>query len=288
MPQVPQIGFDQREPRSDDGEQAFVLVYLRGLPVRHWRAGSAAFCAAAILAWELRPEPAKAEPWAAFGNASHGAPALEASASADITAHSWSVYTGLTSSLGGSLWENGWRIRLGGGYGEYSYSSTRWTGSAVVVAPFDGTVTFADALIGYQQQWSSLTLKMFAGVAAQHNSVTPIDIESSVRGSRVGAKGAIEAWLDIGASAFAQLDLSYTTIYDAYASRLRLGYKVTPQLSIGPEAGLNGNVDYDSGRVGAFVRYDGAKGEISISAGAAGDRSEVTGGYATINALLRF
>jgi hypothetical protein len=182
----------------------------------------------------LRPETVKAEPWAVSIETSQKAPTLEASAGADVTAHSWSVYSGLTSSIGGSLWENGWRIRVGGGYGEYGYSSTRWTGSAVVVVPFDGTVTFADALIGYQQQWGALTMKMFAGVAAQHNSVTPIDIESSVHGSRVGAKGAIEAWLDVGTSAFAHLDLSYTTIYDTYASRLRLGYKFTPQLSVGP------------------------------------------------------
>ncbi len=242
----------------------------------------------AILISAWRPDGAKAEPWVARTVASPDAPAFEVSAGADVTAHSWSVYSGLTSSIGGSLRESGWRIRLSGGYGAYSYSSTRWTGSAVVVVPFDGTVTFADALIGYQQQWGALTLKMFAGAMAQHNSVTPIDIESRVHGSHVGAKGAVEAWLDIGTSAFAQLDLTYATIYDTYGSRLRLGYKVSPQFSVGPEAGLDGNVDYDSGRIGAFVRYDGTRGEISVSAGGAGDRSEVTGGYATINALLRF
>lgn len=262
--------------------------FLRGLPVRRRRASRVALCAAAILTCELRPETAKAEPWAAVTTASPDAPTLEASAGADVAAHSWSVYSGLTSSLGGNLRENGWRLRLGGGYGAYSYSSTRWTGSTVVVVPFDGTVTFADALIGYQQRWGALTLKVFAGAMAQHNSMTPIDVESSVRGTRWGAKGAVEAWLDIGANAFGQLDLNYATVYDTYGSRLRLGYKFTPQLSIGPEAGLNGNVDYDSGRLGAFVRYDGAQGEISVSVGAAGDRSEVTGGYATLNALLRF
>jgi hypothetical protein len=234
------------------------------------------------------PEPGNAEPWAAFATATSDAPTLEASAGANVTAHSWSIYSGLTSTIGGNLGENGWRIRVGGGYGQYSYSSTRWTGRAVIVVPFDGTVTFADALIGYQQQWDALTLKVFAGAAAQHNSVTPVDIESSVRGSRVGAKGAIEAWLNVGTSAFAQLDVNYTTLYDTYASRLRFGYKITPQLSVGPEAGLNGNIDYDSSHVGGFVRYEGALGEISVSAGGAGDRSEVTGGYATINALMRF
>ena len=213
---------------------------------------------------------------------------METSGGADVTAHSWSVYAGLTSSIGGNLLHDGWRIRLGGGYGEYSYSSTRWIGSAVIVVPFDGTVTFADALVGYQQQWGALTLKLFAGVVVQHNGVAPIDFESSVLGTRWGAKAAVEAWLNVSANAFAQLDLTYATIYDAYGSRLRLGYKFAPLLSAGPEAGLNGNIDYDSGRLGAFVRYEAAPGEISVSAGAAGDRSEVTGGYATINALLRF
>lgn len=235
--------------------------------MRRWRARGAALCAAAFLTCELRSDHVRAEP----GTAPIDAPTLEASAGADATAHGWSVYSGLTASLGGSLLETGWRIRLGGGYGEYAR-----------------TVTFADALVGYQQRWGALTLKLFAGAVAQHNGVTPIDFESSVRGTRWGAKGAVEAWLDIGASAFAQLDLSYTTLYDSYGSRLRLGYKFTPQVSVGPEAGLDGNTDPDSGRIGAFVRYDAAQGEISVSAGAAGDRAEVTGGYATINALLRF
>jgi hypothetical protein len=166
----------------------------------------------------LRPETAKAEPWTASIKASQDAPTLEASAGADVTAHSWSTYTGLTATFGGSLFDDGWRIRLGGGYGAYSYSSTRWTGSAVVVVPFDGTVTFADALIGYQQQWGALTLKVFAGAVAQHNSMTPVDIESSVHGTRWGAKGAVEAWLDIGASAFAQLDPSTTAMARAFVS----------------------------------------------------------------------
>lgn len=252
--------------------------------MRRWRARGAALCAAAFLTCELRPDQARAEPW----TAPIDAPTLEASAGADATAHGWSIYSGLTASIGGSLLENGWRIRLGGGYGEYAYSSTRWTGSTVVVVPFDGTVTFADALVGYQQRWGALTLKLFAGVVAQHNGVTPIDFESSVRGTRWGGKGALEAWLDIGADAFGQLDLTYATLHESYGARLRLGYKFTPQLSVGPEAGVNGNIDYDSGRIGAFVRYDAALGEVSISAGAAADRSEVTGGYATINALLRF
>lgn len=253
--------------------------------MRRWQASSADIFAAAILTCGLLPEAVKAEPWAVSIEASQQAPTLEASAGADVAAHSWSVYSGLTASIGGSLYENGWRLRLAGGHGGYSYSSRPWDADAQtpVTVSYDGSMTFADALAGYQQQLGALTLKVFGGAAMQHNTVTPVDPNSTTRGTRWGAKGAVEAWLDIGTRTFAQLDLSYATVYDTYGSRLRLGYKLTPQFSIGPEAGLHGSIDYDHGRAGAFVRYESEMGEISISGGAAGED-----GYATVNALLRF
>jgi hypothetical protein len=215
-------------------------------------------------------------------------PTQEVSAGVDVTAHSWSAYTGFTSTFGSNIRENGWRYRITSGYGEYSYTSTRWTGASVIVVPFDGTVTFADALLGYQHTFGALTLKLFGGVTAQDHAITPFDIENSVQGLSWGAKGALETWLNLGERAFGQLDLAYTTVHSGYTGRLRLGYKIWPQLSAGLEAGLAGGEDYSSGRAGAFVRYEAALGEISLSAGAAGDRSDMTGGYATLNVLYRF
>lgn len=215
-------------------------------------------------------------------------PASEVSAGTDVTAHGWSAYTGFTSTFGGSILKDGWRYRITSGYGQYSYASTRWTGAAVVVVPFEGTVTFADALVGYQQTFGALTLKLFGGVSVQNHAVTPFDIENSVQGLSWGGKAVLETWLDIGERAFGQLDLAYTTAHGSYAGRLRLGYKIAPQLSAGLEAGLAGSADYASGRAGAFVRYEAAFGEVSLSAGAAGDRSDTTGAYATLNVLYRF
>lgn len=215
-------------------------------------------------------------------------PTSEVSGGVDVTAHSWSVYTGFTSTFGSSIRKDGWRYRITGGYGEYSYTSTRWTGASVIVVPFDGTVTFADALIGYQQTFGALTLKVFGGVAMQDIAITPFDVENRVQGQAWGIKAAVETWLNLGERAFGQLDLSYTTTNESYASRLRLGYKIWPQLSAGVEAGLAGSEDYGSGRAGAFVRYENALGEVSLSAGAAGDRSDVTGAYGTVNFLYRF
>lgn len=215
-------------------------------------------------------------------------PTTEVSAGVDVTAHSWSAYSGITGTFGGSIRTDGWRYRITSGYGEYSYSSTRWTVASVIVVPFDGTVTFADALIGYQQTMGALTVKLFGGLSIENHAITPVDIENSVQGLSWGAKGALETWLNIGDKAFAQLDLAYATANSNYGSRLRLGYKIWPQLAAGIEAGLGGSADYGSARLGAFMRYEAAIGEVSVSVGAAGDRSDDAGGYGTVNLLYRF
>lgn len=215
-------------------------------------------------------------------------PTQEVSTGIDLTQNSWSAYVGYTSTFGRSIRHDGWRYRITSGYGEYSYSSRRWTGANVIVVPFEGTMVFADVLLGYQQTFGPLTLKLYGGISAQDHAITPFDIENPVQGTSWGAKAAVESWLNIGDSAFAQLDLSYATANESYASRLRLGYRLWPQLSAGLEAGFAGSADYGTGRAGAFVRYEQPFGEMSVSGGMAGDRSETTGAYGTLNFLLRF
>lgn len=215
-------------------------------------------------------------------------PTSEVSGGIDVATHSWSAYSTFTSTFGSSIRADGWRYRTTGGYGEYSYSSSRWTGASVVVVPFDGTVTFADVLLGYQQTLGPLTVKLFAGLAIADHVIKPVDIENSVQGFSWGAKGALETWLNIGDRTFGQLDLAYATVNQSYYGRLRLGYKFAPEFSAGLEGGFAGGEDYTSGRVGGFVRYEAPFGELSVSAGAAGDRSNASGAYGTVNILFRF
>ena len=243
---------------------------------------------AAVACVVLGSQIAGAEERRAPAGPARKVPTQEVSGGVDATAHSWSVYAGYTSTFGSNIRENGWRYRITSGYGQYGYTSSRWTGASVIVVPFDGTVTFADALIGYQKTFGALTLKLFGGVAMQDHAIAPLDMENPVQGQAWGAKGVLETWLNLSARTFGQLDLAYTTANGSYASRLRLGYKILPQLSTGLEAGLAGSEDYGSGRAGAFVRYEAAFGEVSLSAGAAGDRSDMSGVYGTMNVLYRF
>ena len=87
--------------------------------------------------------------------------------------------------------------------------------------------------------------------------------------------------------------MSYGTLHDTYGGRLRLGWRLAPLLSTGIEVAADGNTDGDSGRVGAFVRYEWAQGEISASGGLMTDwagieKIDARGAYATISWMNRF
>jgi hypothetical protein len=75
-----------------------------------------------------------------------------------------------------------------------------------------------------------------------------------------------------GRQAWTSVDLSWGSLYQSYAGRARFGWRFMPALSAGLEAGAVGNVECDIVRVGGFVRYELASGEISVSGGASNDK----------------
>jgi hypothetical protein len=208
-------------------------------------------------------------------------PTQEVWAGVTVTSSSWAVYSGITAALYGPLHADGWRVRAAGGYGQYSYRN--------LGTPIHGEVTFVDALVGYHQRWGALTVKGFAGLSAERHDLTPLDLDSDVVGSDLGAKIQLETWLELSPSGWASLDLSWASAHGgSYAARGRAGYRLWPELSVGLEAAAMGNAEYDGGRSGAFLRYAWPTGEISAAAGVSVDRSLETGGYGTLNVLYRY
>lgn len=207
---------------------------------------------------------------------------------ADAAARAWSAYAGATFALTGDIRDDGWRIRSSAGYGNYAYTSSRWTGAVNVPVKFKGTQSFADILGGYQITLGALTVKAFAGATQESHVLVPFDDENSVSGGRWGAKLALETWLNIGEWAFLQTDAAWSSNFDAHMTRLRAGYRLDPAWSVGLETGIVGNASYEAGRVGAFGRYQWSRGELSVSGGVSGDRSGDTGTYGTVGILFRF
>jgi hypothetical protein len=230
-----------------------------------------------------------------------GLPQYEISGGGEIAGPSWSAYSttvvalsALSKSAAGGIREDGWRLRAGAGYWRYADDPVRWVpGIGERKVSLKRTGSFADLLLGYQKGFGELTVKAYAGIAYSNEGWLQDGADAGSPGSDISAKVLVESWLNLTPASFAQLDAGWSSLRKTVTARARLGYRVLPSLSIGPEAGYWSAVDAESDtgvaawRYGAFIRFEWASGEVSVSAGAS-DEARGTDFYATINALMRF
>jgi Cellulose biosynthesis protein BcsS len=202
-------------------------------------------------------------------------PRFELWSGAEVFHRVWSLYGGGQYAPFGSIREDGFRVRVTAGTQQHQVH---------------GTTSFSDLLAGYHKQLGPVTIKVLGGLTVANQSV---DDPQASSGTEMGGKAVLETWWNITDRAWTSVDASWTTLHDVYGSRARLGWRLWPELSIGLEGGATGTWDYDSARAGAFVRYEWASGEVSLSGGVSGDgpRSgwvDVQGPFGTVSLLTRF
>lgn len=284
---------------------------------RSWRCGACLVLALCLLLDALADTPAAADP-----SNSAPSPTWQVWSGADVSSNVWLLYSGVTYSPWSVMYEEGLKLRVAGGYGEYAYGDREPHGDPtqprVQGAKYRAETYYAEFLVGYLMRFGELTAKAFIGPSVISHKIggTIPDDQTIVNGDEFGVKGAIELWLNMGERAWGSLDMSFSTAHDTGAARARTGYRVWPKLSIGIEAALNIDAqgqcrmekaftakckeDYDHkarlldyARAGAFVRYEMTGGELSLSVGALGDKFSAQGDteispYATVNWLTQF
>lgn len=211
---------------------------------------------------------------------------------ADATPHTWLLYSGTTVSPFSDMWSDGLRLRIAGGYGQYAYKGDRrYPGQKASTRDiaFKAQTSFTEGLAGYLWRLGPLTAKLFAGATMIGHNIAPDDPLAST-GTRIGPKAALELWLNLGTSAWASLDVTYTSAHTTYSANSRIGYRVLPTVSLGIEGGINGSAgkteeDCACGaaatgmldpahrdvRAGGFARYEWFGGEASLSGGLSTD-----------------
>src|SRR5262249_47224183 len=156
---------------------------------------------------------------------------------------------------------------------------------------------FGDLLIGYHKQLGPLTIKVFGGLTVLSNVPDPGEPWPALSGTEYGAKGVLEGWWTISDQAWASLDLSVGSTHMDYGGRLRVGWRLWPELSAGFEGGSGGTaqpaLEHDTSRVGGFLRYEWLSGEVSVSGGWAAEgtwreREWPGGPFGTVAVLTRF
>lgn len=237
----------------------------------------------------------------------------ETYAGADVTSDVWLLYSGVTLAPMSDIYGDGIRLRAAGGYGQYRYRGHRSGDPPRTTREFSATISYVEALVGYQQRIGQLTAKAFVGISAIDHTISPADPIAAggllTQGLDYGLKGVLELWLNLGSDAWTSLDTSWTSAHQTYAGRWRLGYRVLPTVSVGLEAGVNGNLLEESPvlddgslreklrpetRLGLFARYEWNGGEVSLSGGLASNSLDfdaspnLDNAYGTINWLTRF
>ncbi len=196
-------------------------------------------------------------------------------------------YIGGVKAMNGDLSKSGLLLRGMLSYGEYDYGTT-----AVVGGNVDGRAFGGELGVGYQWVNPGNRVSLYGGVDYQDHNLSPNDTSNEVNGSKTGA--AIQAEYEtLGSPLYGSLIGKYSTAFDAYWARGRVGYAFG-SITVGPEVILGGNKEYDEARYGLFLNTPISKSLIlSFSAGyrnAEGDnaRNDQTGGYGAVNITASF
>ncbi|HZP10306.1 cellulose biosynthesis protein BcsS [Methyloceanibacter sp.] len=200
-----------------------------------------------------------------------------------------SVYVGGGTALGKGLYEPGFRLRAVGSYGPYHYDGTLLVDGVYMPITFDGQDAFIAALAGYQFRTGNLIAKLFAGIEAEDQHISPHDPNNSVQGSEVGLRLALETWTDLSPRLFVSADASYGTAFQEYCALARIGFRVRPRLALGLEGGALGNEEYNAGKGGGFLRLDVRDIEFTLSGGFTGNYLEdMPSGYVSLGVYRAF
>ena len=206
----------------------------------------------------------------------------------DATHGSVFSYGGFTLAPGG-LDHDGLRLRFFAGAG---YHGLEEPGEASALVPDGFThraeVFQAEALVSWQVSPGPVIAKLFAGVSYEEQAISGPQIEYALAGEHLGAKVALETWVDLSRSGWLSADASYTSGMDAYSAALRLGVQPAEWVSVGPEAAVFGDRENDEHRLGAFARWHCGGCDATLSGGVSGDYDEETGAYGALSFYRRF
>ena len=196
-------------------------------------------------------------------------------------------YIGGIQALNGDIAKQGILLRGMLSYGQYDYDTIAVAGGNV-----DGKAIGAELGVGYQWVNPGSRFSIYGGIDHQDHDLSPNDPSNSVSGAETGA--AVQAEIEtLGAPWYGGLIGKYSTAYDSYWVRGRVGYAFG-SLTVGPEVVLAGNEEYEETRYGLFLNLPVSKSlSLSLSAGhskAEGDstRNDQTGAYVGANVTATF
>ena len=192
----------------------------------------------------------------------------------DFASRANSFWFGGSVALNHDLTSSGVLLRADGEYDQYNYFQSENN-----LGKVNGIEWQGDAMLGYQVAYHSFAAAVYAGVDVRYDHLSPLDLANSVRGQQTGAKFDAEFETERELPYYASFNGSYSTAFQTYWARLRVGTKIVEsfgnhlsQVFVGPEGYVLGNQESNAQRIGGFVNFavDGLLNhplEIALSGG---------------------
>lgn len=215
------------------------------------------------------------------GEAVRPDPVTEVFTGGQMTGRSWIGWAGAVHSFTGSLYDSGWRARLAGAYGRYSYDA----------GPFinEAQPALFELMPGYQLRHGPLIAKVYLGLHGEQHHLATADPGHQTADMGYGVKLLSETWIDLPGRSFASLDAAYSTRNSSFEATLRAGSaKLMPQIHLGAEAAISGDIECNQLHIGGFARYALGRYSLEASGGYALDYRREGAPYVGMSLLRRF
>ncbi|WP_336489734.1 cellulose biosynthesis protein BcsS [Methylobacterium nigriterrae] len=189
----------------------------------------------------------------------------------------------ITASPGGPATQSGVRVRVEGVAGTYSYP-----GQAVATR-VTGFQQEGGVLGGYEWIWRDAALAGYIGFNVRSNQLSVPDPGNPVVGTGIGFRVAANFYANPTDRTMVSAYGAYSTKFNAYYSRFRVGYMVADGVYIGPEALFLGDDFFRQYRIGAHLTGL-ALGpvQLAVAAGYVNDRVQKSGYYSSVEARANF
>jgi hypothetical protein len=183
-----------------------------------------------------------------------------------------------------SLDESGMRLRLNGLGGAYTYVA-----SSAILGRIHGVQEQGGFLAGYEWVAPQAKVAGYAGAEVTHNSLSPVDPNNSVKGTRGGFKLGAEFYVTPTEQTMLSGVGAYSTNHNAYYGRFKFGMAVADHVYMGPEALALGDDYFQQFRVGSHlsgVKFGAA--QFGVSGGFVHDRVRGGGAYGILDTRVTF
>lgn len=198
------------------------------------------------------------------------------------------AWAGVSYAPLGKLAEDGWRIRIMGGAGLYSYSAP-----AVPTGVNEANAFSGELLGGYRKTFANIFghtiyAGVFAGLHYEDQILAYPDRFHEAQGAETGIKGSLELYSRLFQRYIATAFGSISSVHDKYYGKASLLYELNGTWALGGEIATMGDARYSEHRLGLAGTFTWRDRVFALAIGTLENSGRGSGAYTTFSVYSPF